>query len=300
MREGVGVENSLRWVAARFAQRAVEDFFEGSQHREFVIDATTAIEFLAKAIVARHDVTRLYELDDGEELTTAQCLVLNPALGPDSERPVGIDREEALIWLAQQGQTINASKAVKLATNSVTIDVAAADRSINARNAAVHIGDIDAAQVDRLAGDFIKVSMQLWAGLSHHESELWGDLSPIAHPNYMKSDRTPVRDAEVRVVRARRAFYGSGLTGNRRSRLTAGVGDTRCPSCHGRAVVTTQPVGSAPERCIPPSQRELPVEVLDCLICGLVLFGRRQIDWASRSYPASQPQDSTDLLWYTQ
>jgi hypothetical protein len=92
------VENSLRWVAARFAQRAVEDFFEARQHREFVIDATMAIEFLAKAVVARDDVTNLYKLDKGQELTTAQRLVLNPALGPASEQPVGTDRDEALAW----------------------------------------------------------------------------------------------------------------------------------------------------------------------------------------------------------
>ncbi len=296
MREGVGVENSLRWVASRFAQRAVVDFFEGSQHREFVIDAAMAVEFLAKAVVARHDVTDLYELDGDEELTHAQRLVLNPALGPGSERLVGSDRVDALTWLVQEGKTVNASDAVKSAARRLKVDVAAADRLITARNAAVHLGDIDSAAIDGLARDFIKTSLQLWAGLSHHESELWGDLIPIAHPNYMKSDRTPIRDAEVRVVRAQRAFYGSGLYGNRRSRLPLDIGETRCPSCRCGAIVTTQPVGSAPEQCIPTSQRELPVEVLDCLVCGLVLFGKKQIEWAIRAYPASPLHDSTDLF----
>jgi hypothetical protein len=39
----MGIEVSLRWLSARFAQRSVEDFFERSQDREFVVDAAVGV-----------------------------------------------------------------------------------------------------------------------------------------------------------------------------------------------------------------------------------------------------------------
>ena len=291
MREGVGVENSLRWVAARFAQRAVEDFFEGSQDREFVIDAATAVEFTAKCVVSRHDVTDLYELIDEAELTPAQRLVLNPRLGTDGDRPIGSVRDDAMAWLLQEGKTISAAEAVRKARKRLEVDVSAGDRLIEARNAAVHLGDVDPRQRDKLARDFIKVIQQLWTGLEHNVTELWGDFASIADAKHMKSDRTPVSDAEVRVVRARRAFFSSGLSGNRRSRLPFVNNPVHCPACgQGSAIVTTQPVGSAPEACLPRSLRDLPVEVLDCPVCGLALFGTKQITWAEHAYPRTRSE----------
>ena len=285
MREGVGVEASLCWVTARFGQRAVTDYFDGGQHREFVIDAAAAVEFAAKAVVARHDADGLYELDDGAELTRAQRLVLNPALGPDKDRPIGSDREDALIWLLQEGKTISASDAVKLAGSRTAVDVSAANRLIQARNSAVHLGDVDSAKVDKIARDFLRVIGQLWIALNRNDTELWGDLVAIAAVNYLKADRTPVRDAEVRVVRAKRSFHGSGLSGNRHSRLPFVSDSVRCPACGHGAILTTQPVGSSPPVCIPDSQRDKPVDVLDCPVCGLALFGMKQIRWAEHAYP---------------
>lgn len=291
MREGVGVENSLRWVAARFAQRAVGDFFEGSQDREFVIDAAMAVEFAAKSVVCRHDVTDLYELVDGAELTPAQRLVLNPRLGADCDRPIGSVRDDAMAWLLEEGKTISAAEAVRKSRKRLEVDVSAADRLIEARNAAVHLGDVDARQMDKLARDFVKVIRQLWTGLEHNVTEVWGDLVSIADAKYMKSDRTPVSDAEVRVVRARRAFFSAGLSGNRRSRLPFVDNPVHCPACgQGGAILTTQPVGSAPEVCLPLRLRDLPVEVLDCPVCGLALFGTKQITWAAHAYPQTRAE----------
>lgn len=290
MREGVGVQQSLAWVAARFAQRAVEDFFDGGQHREFVIDSLSAIEFAAKAVVASNDVNDLFSLDEDVKLTEAQRMVLDPKLSTDKDRPVGEARAEAMNWLLHKGITISAAEAVRKAGKSLVIDIAAADRLIKARNAAAHLGDIDVRDVDKLARDFLKVCIQLWAGLNHSEDELWGDLAPIADLNYMKETRTPERDAEVRVVRSKRAFHGLGLSGNRRSGLTFADASVRCPACGQKAIITTQPVGSAPPRCIPLGSRELRVEVLDCPVCGLILFGVKQIKWAER---ANKTQVST-------
>jgi hypothetical protein len=296
MREGVGVEASLCWVAARFAQRAVEDFFEGSQHREFVIDAAAAVEFAAKAVVARHDVNELYELRKGTELTDAQRLVLNPSLGPDDARPIGEAREAAMQWLLQNGRTISGTKALTLASRRTSIDAKATANLFKARNAAVHLGDIDSLALDGLAHDFLHGCVGLWAGLPRNESDLWGDLAPIADVKFMTSDRTPEDDAKVRVIRSRRHWHASGISANRRSRLDFAEANEQCPSCHQAALVSTQPMGSAPELCVPEHQRQSPVDVLDCPSCGLTLFGTTQIDWARRAYPphVSQPWNPID------
>ena len=68
----------------------------------------------------------------------------------------------------------------------------------------------------------------MWIALKGNDTELWGDLVAIADVDYMKADRTAVRDAEVRVVRAKRAFHGSGLSTNRRSGLPFVSDSVRC------------------------------------------------------------------------
>lgn len=279
MREGIGVEASLRWVSARFAQRAVEDFFERSQDREFVIDAVTAVEFAAKAVVARCDVSRLFKLNKNSVLNDAQLLVLKPVAGTD-DAPTEQLREEALASLLSL-ISISARDAITVANELFPVDLGRATRLIEARNAAVHLGDVDPVVLDELATDFLSVATCLWAGLGREAVEFWGDLNSIANAEHLTSQRSPTLDAKVRVVLARRHWVGSGTAANRRSRLDFGEAGVRCLACGHGAVLSTHPAGSAPERCVPESSKSLPVEILDCPACGLSLFGQVQLDWAA-------------------
>jgi len=283
VREGVGIESSLRWVSARFAQRALTDFFDGGQQREFVIDAAAAAEFTAKTIVARHDVTALFD-PDHRNFSPAQLHLLDPhdnagiLVHGSPERIKALDGLVASITITG----LDAARAARSLAD-IEVDLAAASRLFDARNAAIHLGDLDESHADRIARDFLSVVNALWAGVGFNDRALWGDLRSIATPKHLRSSRTPVQDAEVRVARARRDHFSSVISANRRGRLPLADADTRCPACNSPAFTTMQPVGTAPERCIPPTRREQPVEVLDCLVCGLVLYGTKQIEWATHA-----------------
>lgn len=289
MREGVGIQSSLQWVAARFAQRAVEYFYESSAHREFVIDAAATVEFAAKAVIARHQVTVLFDVKGQPSLSSDQLFVLDPA-GSNQARPSAPAWDEALDRLVEM-ETVSLTDAVGRADDFGDLDVdrSAAKRLVVARNRAIHIGDIDQATTDRLGSDFLTVCTSLWEGLSEPLYILWGDLEPIANSQHMRSDRGAKQEAQVRVVLARRHWYSFGAVGGvYRSHLQV-TGDTvPCPACQNPAHISFRPTSAAPPECLHQTELDKPVETLECLFCGLTLFGARQIQLAIPDYAGGQ------------
>jgi hypothetical protein len=76
----------------------------------------------------------------------------------------------------------------------------------------------------------------------------------------------------------------------RRSTLRV-AGDTiHCPACAQDAHVTTQPPHDVPLQRLPPREHGKPVDTLDCLYCGLTLYGRSQIAFSQREFPAVHDQ----------
>ena len=244
-----------------------------------MIDAVMAVEFAAKAIVAGHDVSKLFMVTKNSGVTEAQLEILNRGAGTGAA--LTEEAHHAGLLLLRQVKSISARNAIAFANRVSRVDVERAERLIDARNAAVHLGDVDSAALDELAADFLAVLGHLWEGVGRDAVECWGDLTAIATANHLTSERAPALDAEVRVVLARRHWFGSGTSANRRSRLDFGKAEVRCPACGHGAVLSTRPAGSAPERCIPESAKSLPVQILDCPACGLSLFGDVQLDWAA-------------------
>jgi hypothetical protein len=295
VREGVGIESSLRWVAGRFAERAVEDFFASSARREFLINAAASVEFAAKGVIARHDVPALYVVKDAPPLSDDERYVLTPGSYPDSDRP-STERWASILDGLLDRPTISgkdaAAVAAKLALvhDQIPVDVAAATRLFNARNRAAHVGDIDEARLDRHAKDFLKSFSALSAALQAPGLTLFGDLVPIANQRHMRAVRSPKVETQVQVVLARRRFRSGAVLPARRSTLRVAGDTTRCPACDQDAHVTTQPPHDVPLQRLPPREHGKPVDTLDCLYCGLTLYGRSQITLSQREFPAAHNQ----------
>jgi hypothetical protein len=293
VREGVGVESSLRRVAGRFAERAVEDFFAGSERREFVIDAASSVEFAAKGLIARHAAPKLYDVKDSPPLSDDELYVIAPDRYPDRERP-GVDQwTSAFNGLLRRTMIAGrdaAARAAKLAMthDHMVVDVAAANRLFDARNAAIHIGDIDESEMNRLAKDFLKAFTGLSAALYAPGVMLFGNLATIANPKHMKVDRSPKVDAHVQVVLAYRRFHFGVARPPRRSALAVAGDTTRCPACDQRAHVTIQQPHDVLQHRVSLRERSKPAETLDCLYCGLTVYGHDQIAYAQHEFPGFQ------------
>lgn len=272
MRDGGGAEATFLEVVPRFSQRAVEGYFAGLA-REFTIDAATAVEFAAKAVVARHDVKRLYR--DPTKLGPDHLGLLDPSARPGDAQILGSARSQALDELLAM-PTVSAREAVTWASSRVDIDVAAAIKLLNARNRAVHIGDTELAEIDDLARVFGETVIALSAP-QRSQQRVFGDVAAIANTTCMSSSRSPDVDAHVRVMLARRRWLAMGADRGRRSKLGDPRSVDRCPACDGPAHISVVPPGSAPALCLDSGDTNVPLRALDCLHCGLILYGERQI-----------------------
>lgn len=280
-------------MAARFAQRAVSDFFAGSARREFLIDAATAVEFMAKAVIAQHDPVALFT-SGSSPLSKDELALLDPP--PDHERTpdVDADREAALASVLAR-QTLRGREAVQVAAslaakdNDIIVDVSAARRLFDARNRAIHIGDVDEPQIDGHAKDFLRVFEALTTAAHEIPQVMFGDLYSIADQRHMAVGRSPSVDVRVQVTLAKNRFHYGVVSPARRSRLPV-AGDTiSCPACRCQAHVTDQPPQSAPPERITGAEFDSTSRTLDCLFCGLTLYGQRQITRAQREFPPTSP-----------
>lgn len=180
-------------------------------------------------------------------------------------------RARALDSLASR-QSIKAEYAFKFANRILrnSADPVAAARLRYARNAGIHLGTFPPDPTP-YAADLI--------GIVHHMTprpqDVWGPWAGIATVDHLSTMRSPAHDAELRLAEAKARWDPSFVSNNRRSRSTvipSPDGATyRCPVCNNGAVrATTRQV---PAVCITPAERDQEVGVLDCLYCGLVLFG---------------------------
>ena len=277
MEHGLGITEHLRRVAQRSAQAALRHYLDHHVF-EFIASAGTAVEFLAKAIIALHDPAHVFETP--EELTDGERRVLE---APSSERPPPLfnDLIKARGSLAGK-KTIRATDAFKVAANLLehrdhTLDPSTATRLWNARNAALHLGDVPIEPPNDLAAIFVPLAEQLWMALGREGPELWGYLTSAAVAVGKNLDYASW-DATRRIIRAQgRASELGPVTMNRRTRLVGQEVNATCPACRGPAHISSAPPGSAPEGIIAPEHANDRVFVLDCLICTLTLFGEHQL-----------------------
>jgi hypothetical protein len=296
MRNGVGIAKSLHREAARFTQRAVAEFFN-RQVIAFIIDAGTAMEHLAKAVVADNAPLHLFKKVDRDSFTPMECRVICGGseappvweeLGPIVDRIAGL-------WM------IGVDQAVHLASRKFVeggVDRGAAKRVSTARNAAVHAGESPAyTTVDAIATDWLAVMRAL--GANQSPGELWGNWAPVATTEHLTTQRTSEADAQVRMRRAFNNISGLAIDNARRSwiKLDSSNETTRCPVCHSAAAVTALSPSRFPEHLQAATASEAESRVLDCLYCGLALYGT-QIDYAQQStHSGSMTSDQPGSEW---
>jgi hypothetical protein len=278
--QGVGVAPALREVAKRFAQRAVLDLLD-SHMREFAIDAGTAVEFLAKAVVATDDPASLFEIrKDEPPLAWRELAVLNPKLQDGARRRLLVHEvQEARVDLARR-RTISASRAVRDAFRLASINdellIAAAKGVHRRRNACIHWGDEPVGDVGDAADEFVMLADRLWTALHRSRTELWGWATMVAEVSILGRRDSIELDAQMRIGRSQHELAAVGVVGAaRRDTLMGRSPNARCPSCHRRAFVHRQPPGSGPAFLPADSSDGTQVMVLDCLICGLSLWGEQ-------------------------
>jgi hypothetical protein len=142
--------------------------------------------------------------------------------------------------------------------------------------------------MNRHAEDFLKSFAALSFALYAPGGALFGNLARIADLKHMKVDRSPQVDARVQVALAYRRFQYGVIAPLRRSALAVAGDTTLCPACRQRAHVTIQQPHEVPQHRVAPRERGKRVRTLDCLYCGLILYGQDQIVYAQQEFPGSQ------------
>jgi hypothetical protein len=272
MKDGVGIAKSLHAEAARFAQRATSEFF-GRQYIAFVIDAGTAMEHLAKAVVADADPLRLFTKVDREGFDAAERRVICGG----SEPPPTWNELLRVVGSIASKHTISADSAIRLASKTLpnAVNRGAAKRVSAARNAAVHAGEAPPlSEIDSVVADWFDVMTRL--GVRRHPAQLWGNWAPVATLDHLRTTRSPNVDAEVRVRQAYDSRSGLAIDNARRGRINIEEAHltVRCPACRGHAAITMETSSMVPDY-LQSAATEDPVRILDCLYCGLTLYGNQ-------------------------
>ena len=272
MKDGVGIAKSLRDEAKRFTQQAVGEFFDG-QFISFVVDAGTAMEHLAKWVVAERSPLLLYKKKTRRALKRQEVRALCGA----PEAPPEWSKFCAIVNDVANKQAISVGRSTQIASwlcRPERFDFDAFDRVRSARNAAVHAVETP-FNVDAVAADWLRVMAVLGRRLERFE--LWGYWEPVASERHMNSRRTTEADAEVRVRRSFGAWHGRPTQQHRRAAIALSPTiETLCrPVCRNPAALTSV----YKPHLFDASDKSLVAPVLDCLYCGLVLEGD-QIEYA--------------------
>ena len=290
MKDGVGITKSLRDEAKRFTQQAAGEFFDG-QFISFVVDAGTAMEHLAKWVVAARSPLLLYKKPTRRSFKPSEVRAL--CGGP--EAPPEWSKFCAIVNAVANKRTISVDRSMQIASwlcRPESIDFNAFDRVKSARNAAVHAGE-SPFDVDAIAADWLRVMNVLGGKLQRFE--LWGYWEPVATERHLNTQRPAEADADVRLRRSFAAWHGTPTQQHRRAAITLSPSvETRCcPVCRNPAALT-----STYKPHLAATGDESPfASVLDCLYCGLVLEDE-QIEYAisCASAPLST-LSATDASW---
>lgn len=175
-------------------------------------------------------------------------------------------------------RTIDSREAVKWATTHLEPEPratvrAAANRVVEARNAAVHLGDVEVSVGD-LADAFVVAMNALWDLAPAGSSARWGLYREVARVGVLGRRDDWVQDKAIRLAQAHEQLHTMATTFSRRS-LIPGVEELQevpCPVCKGRAFLNPATHQPSPAY-IPRSAPDSTVAVLDCLTCGLTLWG---------------------------
>jgi hypothetical protein len=274
----MGVAIQMRATGQRLAQLTMSDLCRGWR-LEFAMHAGATVEYLAKAVVAEDNVRSLFVKPD--ELTDLELSILHrPGASQGSPARNQDDRRKARRLISTR-KTITAKTALKLATEPLLrtgrdLNAAAARSTLDIRNRAIHLADLDPAEDYSTAQDALNAAESLWQG---RPTELWGYFT-LAADSIRQSDWDELHWNTVRrVALARDRHSLQGVVSNsERARLADDEPSTTCPVCRCSAH-HDQRRGPGPADTTDWTDTAT-IDVLTCLSCGLELFGQIQIDHA--------------------
>jgi hypothetical protein len=271
MRQGTGLSLSLVWASSASAQRAV-DAFCYPRDRTAAIEAGAALEYAAKAVVVHlvgpHEIFLTRRMLTEAELWVAGDHVLRAGEPPKPEEIAAARR--ALLKLKTIDPRAAVDRALTLVDEAKHQHIrGAAKLVVDARNAAAHLGDID-VPVGGLADAFVTAVEAMWA-LIPAASGSWGLFSDVARVGTLGRRDSWQQDKAIRLAQARDRFHGMGTIFVRRSHSVAGLHDVQCAVCHSAAYYN--PVSRDPSPPVVPRAEDDSVALLDCVVCGLTLWG---------------------------
>ncbi len=190
-------------------------------------------------------------------MSSDELFVLDPRLGRDSDSPAG-SRWDAAMKALLDRPTVSGMDTLREANKRVEVDVSAAMRLWRARNRAIHVGDVDRSAVTDMLGAFSRSAPRCgWAGALRRRTlgKPERDSRHEAHVDKQELDSRGSRPGSP----ITRDWQTLGLGGSRRAALRPGGPGATCPSCRNEALLSTMPIGSAPEGCITVAERQSPV-----------------------------------------
>jgi hypothetical protein len=259
------------WASSASAQRAADDFCY--QRERAATEAGAALEYAAKMVVAQlmglHDV-----FTDRPTLSDAELWVAGDHAARAGSPPSPNDIAAARASLLDR-HSITPDLAVKKALKGVEEAQRSAIRTaaktvIRARNAVVHLGDSDVPLAE-LADAFVAAVEAMWRLVPAAAPGLWGVFSDVAKVGVLGRRETWEHDKAIRIAQARDRFHSMGTIFVQRSNQTAGLYESKCAVCNSAAFY--DPASRQPSPSLVPRAPDETVAVLDCLVCGLTLWG---------------------------
>jgi hypothetical protein len=271
MKHGTGLSLSLMWASGASAQRAVDDFCY--ERDRAATESGAALEYAAKMVVA--DLIGPRDVFTGRPaLSEAELWVAGDHAARSSSPPPPDDVAAARASLLDR-HSITPDAAVTKALKRIEPSHRPAIRSaattvIRARNAAVHLGDFD-VPLPELADAFVIALEAMWRLVPAAASGQWGVFREVAKVGVLGRRDTWERDKAIRLAQARERFYSMGTIFVQRSNQIAGRYETRCAVCNSGAFY--DPASRQPSPSLVPRAPDDTVAVIDCLVCGLTLWG---------------------------
>jgi hypothetical protein len=141
---------------------------------------------------------------------------------------------------------------------------------IRARNAAVHLGDTD-VPTGELADSFVTAVEAVWSLIPAAASGQWGLFREVAKVGTLGRRETWQQDKAIRLAQARDRFHSMGTIFVHRHNSIVGLHEVNCTICHSAAYY--DPASRQPSPPVVPRAADDSISLLDCIVCGLTLWG---------------------------
>ena len=298
MWQGINVAASLLTETKRCSERAAGSFF-ARQYPAFVLDAGLVVEYLAKYLIADQNPLDLYSGSARRRITPHMEAVLSH---PRTSNELTMNERGVALEQLSKVNTITGKVAVEVLNGPNFLDgdiyVEGATRLREARNMGMHLGEFPQEVPSSLATDLIAVVDSMTARRTHLRRELWGIFPDVVTRDHLCAPRSATAEAEIRICRARWAWlHAPGAVHRLSSFQISGSRTMKCPVCTNIAGLSTTVGEQTPEFCTETHERGQQVDVLDCLHCGITLYGGQIAAAVARQSRESSTVFETEYDW---